>query len=163
MNIENFLDCQTILANQARPVNFAIRFEADEINNPRPRPAAFCVVLDRSGSMEGEALLAFPFPQYRPGQRELAVAAYRVLANGGRLFLAAPTGIGKTISTLFPAVKALGEGKLERIFYLTARTVGRAIAENALVELRRAGLKLRAVTLTAKEKVCVRDGQALGP
>jgi len=109
------------------------------------------------------AALAFPFPQYRPGQRELAVAAYRVLANGGRLFLAAPTGIGKTISTLFPAVKALGEGKLERIFYLTARTVGRAIAEKALVDLRRAGLKLRAVTLTAKEKVCVRDGHPCDP
>jgi DNA excision repair protein ERCC-2 len=104
------------------------------------------------------AALAFPFPVYRPGQRELAVAAYRVLANGGRLFLAAPTGIGKTISVLFPSVKALGEGKLERIFYLTARTVGRAIAEKALVDLRRAGLKLRAVTLTAKEKVCVREG-----
>ena len=103
--------------------------------------------------------LAFPFTNYRPGQRELAVSAYRVLANGGRLFLAAPTGIGKTISVLFPAVKALGEGKLERIFYLTARTVGRAIAEKALVDLRRAGLKLRAVTSTAKEKVCVRDGK----
>jgi DNA excision repair protein ERCC-2 len=109
------------------------------------------------------AALAFPFANYRPGQRELAVAAYRVLANGGRLFLAAPTGIGKTISVLFPAVKALGEGKLERIFYLTARTVGRAIAENALVDLRRAGLKLRAVTLTAKEKVCVRDGKPCDP
>ncbi len=109
------------------------------------------------------AALAFPFPQYRPGQRELAVAAYRVLANGGRLFLAAPTGIGKTISTLFPAVKALKEGKLERIFYLTARTVGRAIAEKALVDLRRAGLKLRAVTLTAKEKVCVREGHPCDP
>jgi DNA excision repair protein ERCC-2 len=107
--------------------------------------------------------LAFPFPQYRPGQRELAVAAYRVLANGGRSFLAAPTGIGKTLSTLFPAVKALKEGKLERIFYLTARTVGRAIAEKALVDLRRAGLKLRAVTLTAKEKVCVREGHPCDP
>jgi DNA excision repair protein ERCC-2 len=107
--------------------------------------------------------LAFPFTNYRPGQRELAVSAYRVLANGGRLFLAAPTGIGKTISVLFPAVKALGEGKLERIFYLTARTVGRAIAEKALVDLRRAGLKLRAVTLTAKEKVCVRDGKPCDP
>jgi DNA excision repair protein ERCC-2 len=105
------------------------------------------------------ATLPFPFPDYRPGQRELAVAAYRVLAQGGRLFLAAPTGLGKTISVLFPAVKALGEGKLERIFYLTARTVGRAIAEQALVDLRRAGLKLRAVTLTAREKVCVRGGQ----
>jgi len=109
------------------------------------------------------AALSFPFPGYRPGQRELAVAAYRVLANGGRLFLAAPTGIGKTISVLFPAVKALGEGKLQRIFYLTARTVGRAIAEKALVDLRRAGLKLRAVTLTAKGKVCVREGHACDP
>jgi len=109
------------------------------------------------------AALAFPFPQYRPGQRELAVAAYRVLTNGGRLFLAAPTGIGKTISTLFPAVKALGEGKLERIFYLTARTVGRGIAGKALVDLRRAGLKLRAVTLTAKAKVCVREGNPCDP
>ena len=109
------------------------------------------------------AALAFPFPEYRPGQRDLAVAAYRVMANGGRLFLAAPTGIGKTISVLFPTVKALGEGKLERIFYLTARTVGRAIAEKALVDLRRAGLKLRAVTLTAKEKVCVREAHPCDP
>jgi len=107
--------------------------------------------------------LAFPFPAYRPGQRDLAVAAYRVLANGGRLFLAAPTGIGKTISVLFPAVKALGERKLERIFYLTARTVGRAIAEKACADLRRGGLKLRTVTITAKAKVCVRDGQPCDP
>ncbi|HXI70601.1 MAG TPA: ATP-dependent DNA helicase [Verrucomicrobiae bacterium] len=107
--------------------------------------------------------LAFPFPAYRPGQRDLAVAAYRVLANGGRLFLAAPTGIGKTISVLFPAVKALGERKLERIFYLTARTVGRAIAEKACADLHRGGLKLRTVTITAKAKVCVRDGQPCDP
>jgi len=116
--------------------------------------------LARDASIRG---LAFPFPNYRPGQRELAVAAYRVLAGGGRLFLTAPTGIGKTISVLFPAVKALGEGKLERIFYLTARTVGRAIAEKALADLRRNGLKLRAVTLTAKEKICVREGQPCDP
>src|ERR1035438_8663800 len=118
----------------------------------------WCVARDASITA-----LVFPFSDYRPGQRELVVAAYRVLANGGRLFLAAPTGIGKTISVLFPAVKALGEGKLERIFYLTARTVGRAIAEKALMDLRRAGLKLRAVTLTAKEKVCVRDGKPCDP
>ncbi len=98
--------------------------------------------------------LAFPFGSYRPGQRPLAVAAYHALARGGRLFLEAPTGIGKTISVLFPAVKALGEGKLERIFYLTARTVGRAVAEKACADLRQAGLRLRTLTLTAKEKIC---------
>jgi DNA excision repair protein ERCC-2 len=67
------------------------------------------------------------------------------------------------MSVLFPAIKALGEGKLERIFYLTARTVGRGIAEQALTDLRRAGLKLRAITLTAKEKLCFREGQPCDP
>ena len=103
--------------------------------------------------------LAFPFARYRPGQRQLAVAAYRAFDRGGRVFLEAPTGIGKTMSVLFPAVKALGEGKLERIFYLTARTVGRAVAEKACAELRQAGARLRTLTLTAKEKVCVQEGQ----
>lgn len=103
--------------------------------------------------------LEFPFPTYRKGQRELVAAASRVLNNGGRLFLAAPTGIGKTISVLFPAIKALGEGKIERIFYLTARTVGRSIAEKACTDLRKGGLKIRVLTLTAKEKICIRVGQ----
>lgn len=107
--------------------------------------------------------LDFPFPEYRPGQRKLAVAAYRTLARGGRLFLEAPTGIGKTMSVLFPAIKALAEGKLERIFYLTARTVGRVVAEQALGELRQAGLRLRTLTLTAKEKLCVQEGQPCDP
>lgn len=113
----------------------------------------WCQLRDRSiGSLH------FPFPRYRPGQREFAVAAYRTLAKGGRLFLEAPTGIGKTMAVLFPALKALAEGKLERIFYLTARTVGRMVAEKALSDLRQAGLRLRSVTLTAKEKLCVQEG-----
>jgi DNA excision repair protein ERCC-2 len=105
------------------------------------------------------AAASFPFVGYRPGQRELAVAAYRACARGGRLFAEAPTGIGKTVSVLFPAAKALGEEKLAKVFYLTAKTSGRAVAEAGLDDLRRAGMKLRAVTLTAREKVCVRDGQ----
>ncbi len=112
---------------------------------------------------ESTRSVAFPFPDYRPGQRELAVAAYRVLARGGRLFLEAPTGIGKTISVLFPAIKALGERKLERIFYLTARTVGRAVALKAFEDLRQAGLRLRTLVLTAKEKICVQEGQPCDP
>jgi DNA excision repair protein ERCC-2 len=107
--------------------------------------------------------LAFPFAKYRPGQREMAVMTYKILAQGGRGFIAAPTGIGKTISALFPAVKALGEGRLRRIYYLTARTVGRIVAEKAVADLRKNGLRLRTVTLTAKDKVCTRDGQPCDP
>lgn len=107
--------------------------------------------------------LEFPFAAYRPGQRQLAVAVYRAMARGERLFAEAPTGIGKTISVLFPAVKALAEGQAERLFYLTARTTTREIAERALEEMRRAGLKLSSLSLTAKEKICVQDGQPCDP
>jgi len=107
--------------------------------------------------------LPFPFPTYRPGQRKLAVGAYRALASGGRLFLEAPTGIGKTISVLFPALKAMGQAKLERIFYLTARTVGRAVAEKAFNDLRQAGARLRTLTLTARDKICFQAGQGCDP
>ncbi len=107
--------------------------------------------------------LPFPFPAYRPGQRNLAVGAYRALAAGGRLFLEAPTGIGKTIAVLFPALKAMSEGKIERIFYLTARTVGRTVAEKAFNDLRQSGARLRTLTLTAKDKICVQAGQPCDP
>ncbi len=96
----------------------------------------------------------FPFANYRRGQRSLAVTAYRTLMNAGRTFLSAPTGIGKTISVLFPAIKALADGKVEKIFYLTAKTIGRMAAENALNDLRAGGMRLRAVTLTARDKIC---------
>jgi DNA excision repair protein ERCC-2 len=105
------------------------------------------------------AAAPFPFAHYRAGQRELSVAVYRALARGGRLFAEAPTGIGKTVSVLFPAAKALGEGKFEKLFYLTARTPGRAAAEKALEDLRAGGLRLRSVTLTARDKICFNDGR----
>jgi DNA excision repair protein ERCC-2 len=106
------------------------------------------------------AALQFPFGEYRKGQRSLAVAVYRTVKAGEKLFAEAPTGIGKTISVLFPAIKAQGEGHLEKIFYTTAKTVGRTVAENALADLRLGGLRLRSVTLTAKEKICFNDGKA---
>ena len=108
--------------------------------------------------------LQFPFPAYRPGQRALAGEIYRACAagkaeqkGGTRLFCQAPTGIGKTMSALFPALKAMGEGKGEKIFYLTARNTTQAAAEDALARLRAAdpALSLRSVTLTAKEKACL--------
>lgn len=103
--------------------------------------------------------LKFPFHQYRPGQRELAVQIYRNILRRGRLFVEAPTGLGKTMAVLFPAIKALGENRGEKIFYLTAKTVGRGVAEKALASLRANGLRLRSVTLTAREKICFTPGQ----
>ena len=107
--------------------------------------------------------LAFPFERYRPGQRKIAVAVYRAIAAQRRLFIEAPTGIGKTISVIFPALKAMAEGKFERLFYLTARTTARAIAEKAFSDLRKGGLRARTLTLTAKEKICLREGQPCDP
>ena len=101
--------------------------------------------------------LSFPFPSYRAGQYRLAGAVYKTIENKGRLFACAPTGIGKTISTLFPAVKALGKGCGQRIFYLTAKTMTRQAAQDAVARLRTASantLRLKTVTLTAKDKVC---------
>ncbi|MBN2898709.1 MAG: PD-(D/E)XK nuclease family protein, partial [Clostridia bacterium] len=98
--------------------------------------------------------LSFPFPAYRKGQREMAVGMYRGLLNGNRLFINAPTGIGKTMSTIFPTVKAIGEARIERFFYLTAKTITRSVAEESIQMLLEQGLNMRSVTLTAKEKIC---------
>lgn len=73
--------------------------------------------------------LVFPFP-YRPGQKELAAMTYRTIEDKKKLFIEAPTGVGKTITTVFPAVKAMGEGLSDRVFYLTAKTITRTVAED---------------------------------
>ena len=95
----------------------------------------------------------FPFP-YREGQKQLAQDVYRSIYRGRLLFIQAPTGVGKTLSTLFPAVKAMGENLGDKIFYLTARTITRTAAAQALDQLRGNGLRLKSVVLTAKEKIC---------
>lgn len=100
--------------------------------------------------------MEFPF-SYRPGQRKLAVSVYRSIEQKAELFIQAPTGIGKTMSVLFPALKAMGEGLGERVFYLTAKTITRTVAQEAFDILRRQGLKIHSVTITAKEKICPRE------
>ncbi|MBP1963932.1 ATP-dependent DNA helicase [Paenibacillus aceris] len=101
--------------------------------------------------------LPFPFPAYREGQRKLAGAVYKTIGEGRKLFAKAPTGIGKTMSTLFPSVKAIGEGLLQRIFYLTAKTITRTAAEEAYGLLQEKGLHMHVVTITAKDKVCLKE------
>ncbi len=105
----------------------------------------------------------FPF-KYRPGQRGLAVSVYRAVEWKKRLFIQAPTGVGKTISTVFPAVKAMGEECGEKIFYLTAKTITRSVAEEAFNILRaQAGLYFRTITITAKEKICLCEQTECNP
>jgi len=101
--------------------------------------------------------LAFPFTAYRKGQRRLAGAVYKSIEEKANLFAKAPTGIGKTISTSFPAVKAIGEGHLQKLFYLTAKTSHRTVAEEAFGLMASKGLHMHAVTITAKEKICFRE------
>jgi len=96
----------------------------------------------------------FPFDSYRSGQRKLAATTYRAIRDRRRLYVQAPTGIGKTMSTLFPAVKAVGEGEAEKLFYLTAKTVTRAVAEDAVGLMASRGLRFKSLTLRAKEKIC---------
>ncbi len=101
--------------------------------------------------------LEFPFSEYRDGQRQLAGGVYKTIREGANLFANAPTGIGKTISTIFPAIKAIGEGHIERFLYLTAKTITRTAAESAFSLLGKNDLPLHVVTLTAKDKICFKE------
>ncbi|KRN99926.1 DNA helicase [Companilactobacillus kimchiensis] len=107
--------------------------------------------------------LAFPFPAFRTGQHELAAAVYKTIYLQKRLFVEAPTGTGKTISTLFPAIKAMGEEKVQRLFYLTAKQSTRHVAEETLELMADKGLKLKSITLTAKDKIRFPEEQDVLP
>lgn len=107
--------------------------------------------------------LSFPFASYRQGQRKLAASVYCAIKQKQRLFCEAPTGTGKTISTLFPAIKAMGEGMGERIIYLTAKTITRTVAEDAFIRMQSQGLRMKTVTLTAKDKICFLEERECNP
>lgn len=97
--------------------------------------------------------MQFPF-EYREGQRDLVKYVYQTIYHKRKLFIEAPTGVGKTISTVFPTVKAMGEGLVEKIFYLTAKTITRTVALNCFELLENNGLRMKTVVLTAKDKIC---------
>ena len=112
------------------------------------------LIEERNESIEK---MEFPFPTYRKGQRELAVTCYNTIRNNGILFAQAPTGIGKTISTIFPAIKGLTNNMGDRIVYLTSKTITGVVAEEAYAMLIKNGLKIKVVSITAKEKACLND------
>ena len=110
--------------------------------------------LERNRSIKG---VQFPFESYREGQRKLINVVYGTIKEKEMLFAQAPTGIGKTISTLFPAIKALGEEIGDKIIYLTSKTINREVAKETFDKLRNKGLKFKSIVLTAKEKSCIND------
>ena len=116
----------------------------------------------RIEGISSAADLAFPF-EYRKGQKDMAASVYYAIREKKKLFVQAPTGIGKTMSTLYPSIKALGEEKASRIFYLTAKTITRTVAEESMEMLQMKGLRMRFVTITAKDKLCVCDKRECNP
>lgn len=107
--------------------------------------------IERRSSMEG---LEFPYP-YRKGQKDLVSGVYHTMRTEKQLFIQAPTGIGKTMAAIFPAVRAVGEGHGDKIFYLTAKTITRTVAEEAFSILKEKGLSYKTISITAKEKLCL--------
>lgn len=114
---------------------------------------------ERNASMKD---LQFPFP-YREGQREIVSGVYHTVSRKKTLFVQAPTGVGKTMSAIFPSVRAIGEGKGETLFYLTAKTITGTVAWEAFHTLRENGLKFKVTAITAKEKLCFLDSPECTP
>lgn len=104
----------------------------------------------------------FPFA-YREGQKDLVTSVYRTILRKKKLFIQAPTGVGKTIATLFPAVKAVGEGLGEKIFYLTAKTITRTVAWQAFDTMKEQALRMKVIVLTAKDKICFCEETSCNP
>ena len=98
--------------------------------------------------------LQFPFADIRRGQSQMMEEAYQAIMDKAQLLVQAPTGIGKTMAAILPALKTLARGKYDRMFYLTARSTGKQVAEEAFDILSAQELRLKVVTLTAKEKIC---------
>ena len=104
----------------------------------------------------------FPFA-YRPGQKDIAVSVYKAIMQKKELFIQAPTGVGKTMSVIFPAVKAIGENLVDKIFYLTAKTITGQVAQDSFRRLRENGLEFNNISITAKDKMCVREETRCNP
>jgi DNA excision repair protein ERCC-2 len=105
----------------------------------------------------------FPFESFRNGQRQMIKDVAAIIEQEEQIIIQAPTGTGKTVAVLYPAIKAIAEGQIQKIFYLTSRTTGRLIAEKTLEELKKNGLRIKFVTLTAKEKICFNPGKDCTP
>lgn len=111
----------------------------------------------------GLEALRLPYGDFRQGQRDIAELTYKCIDQKGHLLVEAPTGIGKTAAVLFPALKALGQHKVDRLIFSTAKSSGRRTAQDTLANLNEAGAAITSLSMTAKEKICLSPGKACHP
>lgn len=116
----------------------------------------------RAARDEALVSLRFPHASFRPGQRQLAESVYKAASAGCCVLAQAPTGIGKTVGTLFPLLKACPGQALDKIFYLAAKTSGRGLALDALALIKDSApaLPLRVIELVARDKACEHPDKA---
>jgi Rad3-related DNA helicase len=149
--------------------SFEKKFSLDELEkfvlNLLEAYESFSILIYEKRDSRNESIkcLEFPFEKYREGQRKLINTSYYTIKEKEMLFTQAPTGIGKTISTIFPSVKALGEGIGDKIIYLTAKTINRQVAEETFERLRQGGLKFKSIVITSKEKICINQNFDCNP
>ena len=148
---------ETVLEEQRTRADLQVEFEA---LCSRFMAWAWQESLHRAALARDLSSLAFPHAGFRPGQRELAEGVYRAAAAERCLIAQAPTGIGKTIATLFPLLKGWTAHRTDKLFFLTAKTSGRAVALDSLRVLRKDCPTLRVLELAAREKVCEYPGRA---
>lgn len=148
-------------------LNFAFQYDEllEFINNLFDQYLNFYNIILRNRILLNESIknLPFPFKNYRNGQQKLAKFVYFVGKQRKKLFVQAPTGIGKTMSCLYPFVKLLKDNSESKIFYLTAKNSGKLSASNAIDILRNKGLKSHFIIVTAKEKICPYEGKNCNP
>jgi DNA excision repair protein ERCC-2 len=114
---------------------------------------------DRNKSIAG---LKFPFDHYRDGQRELMGACYKTIIRKDILYAIAPTGVGKTIATLFASLKAINQ-KSQKVFYLTAKNLGKRVALKTVEMLMENGLAAKTAEITSKDNICLQETRDCDP
>ncbi|MCL2560013.1 MAG: ATP-dependent DNA helicase [Turicibacter sp.] len=123
---------------------------------------ALVLIKSQQQKLKTAKALDFPFGEFRTYQRQLSGTVYQCIKEEKNLLLRAPTGIGKTMATIFPSLKALTNAE-QKVFYFTAKTMGRTVAEKAFAMCQKQGLAAKVTTITAKEKICFMDEARCDP
>lgn len=158
IELESFLIKQFVVQKTIEE----LEIEFDNILHAYIRFAGLIDAFERKMRLSSQEL-QFPFLTIREGQSKLMKGVYRTIKEGQILFSRAPTGIGKTIATIFPSIKALSEGLTDKVFYLTAKNIGKEVAVQTINTLRNKGLSIKYVVLTAKEKICIHTDTRCNP